>query len=282
VLPLRKYLSLLFALCLLFGCNPAPDAGRAVHTVYCTTADSLLAPQEVAIGVLERDAEIQRIFSLLDELQFSAFCDSLRLDSFSLMGETLTLQLSSEYESLTGLSRTLCDGAITLSFCELPYVNTVVLRTDGFESEPLSADAFLLSLPTHSSERECNFYFAKDGVLSEETRTMPYEEDAFLKNVTEALLLGPQSEELTSPIPSGTRLNSVSLEDGVCTVDVSAEFLALPSHTEEEERLCLFSLVNTVAHASDAEQVRILINGESHTGFTHYDLTQAIQPELFD
>ncbi|MBQ3054635.1 MAG: GerMN domain-containing protein [Oscillospiraceae bacterium] len=280
---MRKLIPLFLSLCLLFGCAPSPESGRAVRNVYCTTADALLAPQEVAIGVLEQHAEIERIFLLLNELQFSEFCDALRLESFSLMEDTLTLQLSSEYDSLTGLSRTLCDGALALTYCDLPYVNSVILRTDSFESEPLSSDTFLLSLPTHSNERDCNFYFVKDGVLSEETRTIPYQkEDVFLKNVTEALLLGPQTEGLTASIPSGTHLNGIRLEDNVCTVDLSAEFLALPSHTEEEERLCLFSLVNTVAHASGAEQVQILIDGESRTGFTHYDLTQAIQPELFD
>ena len=283
---MRKRILCFLLAVLLCGCTSPSDhieGGRAVHTVYCTTSDALLAPQEVALGVLERDAEIRRLFSVLCELQLSKFCDTLRLETFSLVEDTLTLDLSGGYDSISGLSRTLCDGAITLTFCELPYVNTVVLRTNGAESQPLTADSFLLSLPMYSSQREVRFYFAENRVLSAETRILPDQsEEDFLKSVTETLLLGPQSKTLTSPIPQGTRLNWIRLKDGVCTVNLSAEFLALPSHTEDAERLCLFSLVNTVGHAANAEQVRILIDGASVPGFTHYDLTQAIQPELFD
>ena len=279
---MRKYVSFLLVLILLCACTPQPEKGHAVKTIYHTTADALLAPQEVTIDVMEPKAEIVQLFSILNEIQLSEFCDGVELESFSLVGDTLALQLSLEYEALSGLSRTVCDGAITLTFCDLPYVNTMILRTNGTEKS-LTRDDFLLSLPAHSSQAEVKLYFNKDGVLSEEVHTYPYQiEDEFLRTVAEALLAGPQSEALVSPIPSGTRLHAISKEGGVCTVDVSAEFLALPSHTEEEERLCLFSLVNTVAHASDARQVRILIDGESVTGFTHYDLTQAIQPELFD
>lgn len=279
---MRKYVSFLLALFLLCGCTPPADSGRTVKTVYHTTADALLAPQEVTIGVLEQAPEIERLFSIVNELQIAEYCNTVKLESFSLVGNTLALQLSSDYASLTGLPRTVCDGALTLTFCDLPYISTVILRSNGTE-RTLTRDDFLLSLPVHSSQEEVKLYFAKDSVLAYETHTYPYRtEEEFLRMVTEALLAGPRSDALVSPIPVGTRLLEVTKEDAVCTVDVSAEFLALAEHTEESERLCLFSLVNTVAHASDAEQVRILIDGESVSGFTHYDLTQAIQPELFD
>ncbi len=279
---MRKYIACLLAFVLLCGCSPSIESGRAARTVYHTTADALLAPQEVTIGALEPNAEIKRLFLIVNELQLAEYCDGVKLESFEFSGDTLILRLSEEYASLTGLARTLCDGAITLTFCELNTVNTVVLCYGGAEY-PMTRDTFLLSLPTHGSQQEVKLYFTKGGALAEEVRTFPYQTEAeFLRSVANALLAGPRSAAFTSPIPTGTRLNAISKKDGVCTVDVSSEFLALPSHNEEEENLCLFSLVNTVAQASNTKQVRVLIDGESVPGFTHYDLTQAIQPELFD
>src|SRR5690606_15081097 len=86
----------------------------------------------------------------------------------------------------------------------------------------------------------------------------------------QALLNGPTSDEqasipaLSTAIPDGTTLNSVSIEDGVATVDLSAEFEAEEASAAASARtaqvvftLTRFSTVDSVSFLEDGAPVSV-------------------------
>ena len=62
-------------------------------------------------------------------------------------------------------------------------------------------------------------------------------------------------------IPEGTKLLSVSTDQGVCYVNLSEEFLTpLP---DVKETISLYSIVNSLCQLPGVDQVQIAINGET-------------------
>ncbi len=287
---MRK-LCLLLACLLLCGCQPSPTVPDGIlkpTPAYYRGHDEMLVPCDVVISTASEDAQVQTLFSSLqsapEDRLVPAIARDVRLLGHMQTGGVLTLSLSEEYEAQSGILRTLSDAALTLSFCSLDGVDSLIIQTPSGESVSHTKKDYILTTPTPVvAQKTVNLYFlASDELVSVPHAIHTEAETSLAHSVLSALFAGPESEEYRAAIPSGAKLHSVTLENGTCTVDVSSEFLALPEHTEEAERLCLFSLANTVAGIAEVHHVQILIDGLSVHGFTHYDLTQAIQPEVFD
>ncbi|MGM0365415.1 MAG: GerMN domain-containing protein [Actinomycetota bacterium] len=80
----------------------------------------------------------------------------------------------------------------------------------------------------------------------------------------EALIEGPEADELFATIPSSTRVNSVVVEDGLAIADFSRELLTDTSipHSSATEYLAIYSIVNTLTEFEDIDKVRITIEGK--------------------
>lgn len=68
-------------------------------------------------------------------------------------------------------------------------------------------------------------------------------------------------EGLNSPFPNGTRLLSVSIQDGVATLDFSKEFNQLADSGETTESMAQKALRKTLSHFSGVEKMRVTVEG---------------------
>ena len=82
------------------------------------------------------------------------------------------------------------------------------------------------------------------------------------EKIMEKLLTGPDEESgLSSTIWQGTQLNSITVKDGVATVDLSSDVLGYGGGATAEQ--CLInSLVYSLTSLSDVKSVQLLIDGE--------------------
>ena len=78
--------------------------------------------------------------------------------------------------------------------------------------------------------------------------------------IAEELLKGSLNAELINAIPEGTKLNSCTVEDGLCTVDLSAEFIS--KNGTANEQLSIYSVVNTLCLLDSVSEVKFLIDGK--------------------
>ena len=109
----------------------------------------------------------------------------------------------------------------------------------------------------------------RDLVLTPEERTLPEGTDP-VDGLLALLLEGPESEELTSPIPSGVVLRGWELEDGVLTVDFSARYAALSGVALT---LADYSVVDTLCQLEYVDAVEITADGDYLTYRDHQRMT---------
>lgn len=126
-----------------------------------------------------------------------------------------------------------------------------------------------LSLYACTQKVDVSIYFASysdnQSYLVPETREISKDAD-FYKSVIEELIKGPESSELYPTIPSNVRVNSVTVSEGLATVDFSKEIITnaeeIP-HSSTTEILAIFSIVNTLTNFEEIKNVRIMVEGQS-------------------
>lgn len=123
------------------------------------------------------------------------------------------------------------------------------------------------------------YFIAPDGSsLVLENRAIPKQE-GIARGTIEELIKGPEKPENLAVFPDGTRLLDINIKpNGRCIVDLSSEITNVSN--EHQEKLMLYSLVNTLCQFPTVEEVEILINGQkvdSVAGFM--DVSAPLQPD---
>lgn len=113
-------------------------------------------------------------------------------------------------------------------------------------------------------QTDVTLYFADStsGILVKEIRKVDSKEliDSPYRYVLDLLIKGPDTKELSNPIPEGTKVNSLLFEKGIITVDFSEEF------TNSSGTNSIYSIVNTLTEFNEVNGVKITVNGEVKDG----------------
>ena len=109
---------------------------------------------------------------------------------------------------------------------------------------------------------ETTLYFSDEQAISlvGETREFDAKTDNLAKLVMHEIIKGPESENLINLIPEGTTLNAVSVDDGLCTVDLSMDFIE-KAYGTLTDTLCVYSIVNSLSELEGVDEVQFLIDG---------------------
>ncbi|SMC57733.1 GerMN domain-containing protein [Papillibacter cinnamivorans] len=209
------------------------------------------------------------------ELQ-SPFPSGTRLLTCKTEDGRVTADLSEQYGELAGMELTIADYCITLSLCQLEGVESVSVTVEGKalpyrDRQVFTKEDVLLS--SHMEEplsMEVTLYFTNQatGLLEGETRTLEIQEgDTSAERIMSALLEGPQSQNLSSSIPKGTKLLSASVDNGVCSVNLSKEFLESVPEDWQAQQLAVYSIVNSLTDTDSIGQVQLLVEGETEEYF---------------
>ena len=92
------------------------------------------------------------------------------------------------------------------------------------------------------------------------------------KKLMELLIEGPKNQALSGTIPTGTRLNNITLTKGELIVDLSSEFIKNHLGTEEEKEATIYSIVKTMTELNEINQVKILIDGKENEQFENANI----------
>ena len=180
---------------------------------------------------------------------------------------SVTVYLNAEYYKVSGIEKTILDACITLTMCSISGVDFVSLCV-GTEvvGDKLDAEDFLLFDNIISSQKaQVRIYFPKsdENALGSEYHTISYDdENSPERGILYAMLGGPISANLKRAFPSGTIVLSVYTQDGVCSVSLSGITPDDESHTPEEAKLAVYSIVNSLTSLSGIKSVQILIDGK--------------------
>lgn len=195
---------------------------------------------------------------------------SVRVLSWSLEDRVANVELSAAYAGLVGIDLTLADSCIALTLTQLPGVEGVRVTVNGGgqsyrDRRVIYPEDVLFSGAEETSvELSAVLYFRQEGgdALGCELRVLRLTEGSIpARAVLSALLAGPEEAGLTPVLPGGLSVHSVWVEEGVCTVDLSAHLLELP---EGERELAAQSIVETLRGLDAVDEVQLLIEGEPY------------------
>ena len=112
-------------------------------------------------------------------------------------------------------------------------------------------------------------YFKSGNQLISEERIIDVKE--LINNpydkILNLLIDGPKENNIEKTIPEGTKINNIKKENDILLIDFSSEFLENHTGGEENEKLTIKSIVNTLTELTEINGVKILINGEENKGF---------------
>ncbi len=123
------------------------------------------------------------------------------------------------------------------------------------------------------------YYADKDAAsLCAETRTVPSDKANDASFVIGELLKGTSQDNLTNSIPEGTKINSCTVENGLCTLDLSAEFIS--KQGTANEKMAIYSVVNTLCLLDGIDEVQFLIDGQKVKIFGSYIFDEPFSPDM--
>lgn len=207
--------------------------------------------------------------------------DGTELLDVAVYGSVCVITLPKTYFEKRGTVRAVSDASLTKSICSLPNIDMLTI-SDGESMVSYTSDSFITEIPnTKYKSYTINLYFKdnENTALRREVRTISLSEDEMLeKAVLNALIGGPLDDiaEVSSAIPKGTRINGVSIDEGICVVDFSEEFTKNLSHSYAEETLALYSVANTLTELPMIDSVKFLTDGKVPAGFLHYAMALPI------
>lgn len=295
---IRRLTALLAALLLLSGCTAAlpwsQSAGadeEGTMNVYRLTEPN--APDGELIGserrALPEDAatEIDGALALFATPSGTAgltcaLPGGVTVEGWSREEGALTVDFSESFLDASDMDRTAAALCAALTLCDLDGVESVTVTAGGqtLFAGLVPEDALARDTDTDPYVRQLRLYFA-DGAgryLVSEYHSLTLDEDATAdRYVMEELLRGPNSGELQSPIPAGTRLLRCETAKGLCTVDLSAEFLEGRPDTAQGERLAVYSIVDSLTALPQVDSVLLLVEGQPVERYVYRSLAEPIE-----
>lgn len=298
---MKKILCFMLSLAMMFsmaGCN-REEQKKGEYKVYYLNMDmSKIVAEDYDSTATEGEALVQELLTKLQSAPDSSklrqtIPANVKVQSFKINGVYLYIDFSEEYKALTVENEILVRASIVRTMVQASPCHLVAFTVDG---EPLrnpdgeligsmSADSFVENPGKQinsSVEKNLNLFFAsKDGTrLIKEVRTVHYSTNISLeKLIMEQLVEGPKIAGTLATVPSGTKLISVSVVDGVCYVNLSDSFRN--QNAEVNEEIVLYSIVNSLTDVPGVSKVQIAVNGstEGKVRYT-YDLSKMYERDL--
>lgn len=194
------------------------------------------------------------------------------VNSCTVTGGTVSVDLSREYEQLVGVERTIADYCITLSLMQLDGIYAVRLTVNGLLPEGrtngvyTSAEVLLTSPEDIVRTVKVTLYFPTgSGTLTgEERRLTVYEGETVAQAVVKALAERPMdsyagSEQL---LPEGFAVLDTKVEDGTCYLNLAGGVTALLPEDNVEQGQMIQGLVDSLCSLEDVSQVQLMVDGE--------------------
>ena len=206
--------------------------------------------------------------------------------------QTVFVNFNSAYNELPKMRKILCEASIVRTLCQLDDVYAVSFETDG--SPICDSDNIPIGLLTPDSFVENDgaminsyeraqlrlFFASEDGKsLVEKVETVTYNSNISTDRlIVDNIVRGPQSTDAFASVNPETRVNSVTTQDGVCYVNLSADFLNKTTNVSDE--VMIYSIVNSLTELANINKVQILIDGDMNVRLGELDLSSLYERNL--
>ena len=296
---MRRFVALtLLCAVLLSGCSfLGSDSAQSYHFYYQSVASannisSSVIQSEVRQIPLSQQSSVtdlveQYLAGPKSDTLLSPFPKDTTVVSCTDQGGALTIVLGGSYRTMDGIGRTIAQACLVKTLLQLDGIQTVTVRNDGgalanVDSRAFDSDSFVLSdIESESQQIGVRVYFPDTEdryLLSSTFRIMSDSPETTASAIIQQLIAGPPNVGMNPVMPQGTALRKLWINNGVCTVDFTMPFLSGRPHTAAQERLLLYSIVNSLCELPEIDSVRFLCDGEKIGLYCQTDLSSPLSP----
>ncbi len=216
------------------------------------------------------------------ETLLSPFPKGLRVSSAYLDNGVLTINIPLLPSVYSNYDMAVAKGCIVRTVSQFPDVTSVVFPTLGDVTTPLLSSSYLFEDGASSfTDTQLQLYFsdANGRYLLVEDCVVDYLPSEKIPGaIVEALIDGTTQPGRYSAIPEGTTLRSATLDaSGLCTIDFSSAFYYNRPTTLLTERVCIYSIVNSLTQRSEIKRVLFLVEGAPLETYYHMDLSMPLE-----
>ena len=202
--------------------------------------------------------------------------NNVEVTDYSMEGAMLILHFDEDYSEMSTVEEVLCRAAVVRTMTQIEGVDCVsfyigdapLTDVKGNLIGSMNADSFVENPGEQINSIQnttLTLYFANesgDGLVKEVREDVYYSSNISLeKLIMEQLLEGPSIEGAQSAIPSGTKLMTVSVVDGVCYVSLDETFRNQDYGISEA--IVIYSIVDSLSELPTISKVQISINGDT-------------------
>ncbi len=197
--------------------------------------------------------------------------DGITVINTSQAADLLTLTLSDAFAAQTPIRQSLVEAGLTMLLTQLPDVRRLQIECAALPAPRAvcqRSDLLFDAPVVQPQEHEIVLYFVRGEKLAGEKRMVVVPENQqLMRPVVESLISGARRDDLLSLIPHDTRLLTIDLEQGVCFVNLSAEFLLSVPADAATQRLVVLSIVNSLTQLPGVRAVQLLVDGATLTQY---------------
>jgi len=270
------------------------EGSKAEVTLYFPTKDNSRVVSEKRTITADDDEIVKRCIEALmegpksEELR-KPFPNGTTFLGVNTVGDVAVINFSKEFENVKGQDGLLLRVSLVNTLTELEGIKKVRIMVVGqeltdengqpygdIERIPLDSEG----KPEMDNETTVVVYYIdadSEKVVAEE-RTVEIAQGAGIEEIIfEELKKGPEKDGLEPVIPDGTRLLSVNTKDGICTLNLSKEFIDNHIGGSIAETLTLNAIVASYTELPGIDSVQFLIEGEIREVFIHSALDRPIE-----
>lgn len=271
---------------LLAGCKEEEEqkSKTEYHIYYLSPTETTLEETDYEPSKRNTEAMVHEIVNMLQEKPkseeyLSLFPKEVVIEDCVYEGQTVTLTFNQEYKKMKNTRELLARAGIVKALTQIPGVTyvefylgedpmsdsagTVIGKMDSasfVENEGENINSYVQS--------NLNLYFAsEDGEkLVKENVSVYYSSNVPIeREVVERLLKGPGSSGLQPTLSPNTKILGVSIVEGICYVNLDKSFLSDTMNVQE--KLPIYSIVNSLTDACNVRGVQISVEGETKVTF---------------
>lgn len=293
----KRLMALILSLLCLTGCGNTLHLGSHSLDFYYQKTNATLGAELGILGVEKwyYEGGIPSLESILDAYiqgpttdgYVNPFPAGLEIMDISLDKNVLSIQFNSVYDTVLGYGKTIMDCCLTNTLSQFSSIHSVVFETEesrnqeNFTPEVRSTADYVLedkgaepaetSIRVYHSDVNGRYLVPQDIELTiEDQETIP-------EIIIQQMIAGPTTTGQYLALPEGTELRDIAVdENGLCTVDFSAEFLYNCPTTELMERIAVFAVVNSLTELKTIEQVLILSEGSPIEQYLYMNLSEPL------
>ncbi|MCM1092032.1 MAG: GerMN domain-containing protein [Butyrivibrio sp.] len=288
----RKVIVMLGCILLLAGltaCAETETEEANVYQIYTVNnSETKVESHSYVMQASEEEAMLEELTACLSSRPYKLeykppFSMGFDVLSMELSGGKLAIDVSAAYQELSATTEVLVRAAIVRTFTQLPSVRYVGITVEGnplFDNVGDVVGLMNTELFIDNDGNEINtydltrvkLYFAN---MEGDKLIGAYREKYYSTNVPlerfvlDELIAGPSGavEGLYPSINPEVKVISVMTKDGICYVNLDANFLNVVNNVSTETSI--YSIVNSLAELSNVNKVQILVNGEVPASFSN-------------